>query len=337
MDYEYGYGALEDQLISLFCSGAPDFTVAENIISQGADLNAVGKYPDENMLSEIISGYCWSEYENENDNEECDNCQENRDLNHSRGETMVKIIRFFLDHGFDVQKKNGRYGAQCLWALVLSSFDTQIIEATKVLFDAGAKNMSIGESDDEDETPWDFIGTEGSYQDTCCHDHHLGNIYEAVYQMYLAVDEGRPYNKIESYEAALGKRIVRVCAEKPAAGDVFFDMNLITSQHKNCYRQTLYFMFDCGALITTQYAEIWVDSNLPNTALVDVSERFSSLVGSTIKRITFDHNEVFKENTRYGQPVTIMEMDNGVKARFSINFGEVEEADRVAYYCLMKE
>ncbi len=26
MAFEYGYGALEDQMIALFCSGAPDFT-----------------------------------------------------------------------------------------------------------------------------------------------------------------------------------------------------------------------------------------------------------------------------------------------------------------------
>lgn len=335
MAYEYGYGALEDQLIALFCSGTPDFVAAENLISQGADLNAVGKDPDENMLSEILSGGCWSEYENEN--EECDNCQENRDLNPCGGENMVKVIHFFLDHGFDVQKKNGRFGAQCLRALVLSSFDAHMIEATKVLFGAGAKNISIGENDDEDENPWGFIGIEGSYQDTCCHNHHLGNIYEAVYQMYLAVDEGRPYNGIESYEASCDKRIIRVLAEKPENGDVFFDMNLVASQHKNCYRQTLYFVFDGGALISTQYADFWVDSNLPNTTMIDVSEKFPGFIGNTIKRITFDHNEVVKGMTHYGQPVTIIEMYNGVKARFSINFGEVEDADRAAYYCLVKE
>lgn len=108
-----------------------------------------------------------------------------------------------------------------MWALVLSSFDAHMIEATKALFDAGAKNMNISENDNEDETPWDFIGTEGSYQDTCCHNHHLGNIYEAVYQMYLAIDEGRPYNGIDSYEASCGKRILRVFAESPKSGDVF--------------------------------------------------------------------------------------------------------------------
>lgn len=96
-------------------------------------------------------------------------------------------------------------------------------------------------------------------------------------------------------------------------------------------------MFDDGVLISTKYADFWVDTILPNTQLIDVSKNFSSFVGNTIKRITFDHNEIVSGTTHYGQPVAIIEMDNGVKARFSINFGEVEDADRAAYCCLVNE
>lgn len=337
MAYEHGYGKYEDQLIELFRSGAPDFSAAEKLIAQGADLNASGKDPTENVLSEILGGY-WVAASGDEIPAECADCEADcYKCEHSKnpllGESMVKIIRFFLDHGFDLHRKNDRYGAQCLWALVLSTFDVYTITATKLLLDSGARNVSIDE--DEDETPWSFIGMEGSYQDTCCHDHALGNLYEAVYQVYQAVDEGRPYAGIGTYTAALGKRIVRVLAEKPEMGDVFFDLELPKSRHRNCFRQTLYFMYDGGMLITTQYADLWTDTVLPEKPLVDVSEAFPGIVGVSVKQISFGHNEVVEGVTHYGQPVTIIEMDTGAKLTMSINFGEVkEEENRAAYFAL---
>lgn len=62
MAYDYGYGDLGNKLIELFRSGAPDFDAAEDLIRQGADINAIGKDDDENILSEILSGYWWSEH-----------------------------------------------------------------------------------------------------------------------------------------------------------------------------------------------------------------------------------------------------------------------------------
>lgn len=43
MAYDYGYGDLGNKLIELFRSGAPDFDAAEDLIRQGADINAIGK------------------------------------------------------------------------------------------------------------------------------------------------------------------------------------------------------------------------------------------------------------------------------------------------------
>ena len=55
-DYDYGYGDLENKLISLLRSGAPDFAAAEELIRQGADINASGNSDDENILSGILRG-----------------------------------------------------------------------------------------------------------------------------------------------------------------------------------------------------------------------------------------------------------------------------------------
>ncbi len=343
MAYDYGYGEFENELVELFCSGAPDFNAAEELIRQGADINAIGKDDEENILSEILNGYWWSEHDDTTSNacddcdeRHCDDCEHNRNLNPNLGPSMCSIIRFFLDHGFDVNKRDGCFGAQCLWALALSTFDRYMIEATKLLLDAGAKNRPISPtSTDENETPWDFIGEEGSFQDTCENDHATANIYEAVYQVYQAVKDGKPYSGIDSYEMAVGKKITKVLAETDGTKPTFFSMNLPGFKRDNCYTQTLYFVYDGGVLISTQYADFWTDTILPIVDLVDVSDYFDGIVGNTIKGFTYNTRSVVKGVKTCTQPITTIEMDSGHKVRFSINFSEVKEEERAAFFELL--
>ena len=343
MAYDYGYGDLGNKLIELFRSGAPDFAAAEDLIRQGADINAVGRDDDENILSEILSGYWWSEHGDtisdacDNcDENHCDNCEHDRNLNPNLGASMCAIIRFFLEHGFDVNKRDGCFGAQCLWALTLSSFDRYMIEATKLLLDAGAKNRTISPtSTNPYDTPRAFIGTEGSYQGACEHAHATANIFEAAYQVYQAVEDGKPYSGIDSYEMAIGKKIIRVLAEGDGTAPIFFAMELPEFKKDNCYNAALYFVYDGGVLISTQYADFWTDTILPSVNLTDVSEHFDGIVGHTIKGFAFDHRSILKGTTYYGQPITTIEMDSGRKIRFSINFGEVENEERAAFYELI--
>lgn len=291
MAYDYGYGDLENQLIDLFCSGTPDFHAAEALIQQGADLNAIGKDDDENILSEILGYGCWSESGdsvsdiciNCNDNH-CDYCEHDPNLS----QTICKVICFFLEHGFDVTKRNGCFGAQCLWALTLSTFDRYMIDATKILLDAGAKNRTT--SPDSGETPWNFIGEEQSFQDTCECNHALANIYEAVYQIYQAIEDGRSYSGIDSYQIAVGKKILKVLAQSNGDTPVFYPIDLPEFRKDNCYTKNLYFVYDGGVLITTQYADFWTDTVLPDAKLVDVSEHFEGIVGSTIERFILKPN-----------------------------------------------
>ena len=343
MAYDYGYGDLENKLIKLFRAGPPDFDAAEELIRQGADINAVGKDDGKNILSKILSDYWWSKHD-DTICDACDNCDENpcddrehnRDRNPNLGPSMCAIIHFFLDHGFDVNKCDGCFGAQCLWALTLSTFDRYIIEATKLLFDAGAKNRPISPaSTNRRETPWSFIATEGSYQGTCEHAHATANIFEAVYQIYQAVEDGKPYSGIDSYELAVGKTVLKVLAESDGANPTFFSMDLPEFKKNNCYTQTLYFVYNGGVLISTQYADFWTDTLLPAIDFIDVSEHFDGIVGSTIKGFTYDHRSIVKGTTYYGQPITTIEMDSGHKVRFSTNFGEVKEEERAAYYELL--
>lgn len=328
MAFDHGFGELENRLIDLFRSGAPDFEAAEELIRSGADVNAIGKDDDENALSSILDSLWYSEHD-----DTIHGTGNKREEDYCSGAAMCAVIRFFLDHGFDVNKCDGCFGAQCLWALTLSTFDRYMIEATKLLLDAGARDRTISPTSvNENETPWSFIATEGSYQGTCEHAHAIANIFEAVYQVYQAVEDGRPYSGIDSYETAVGKKITKVLAEANGGAPVFFSMDLPEFKKDNCFRQTLYFVYDGGALVSTQYTEFWTDTLLPAAELIDVSARFDGVVGSTVKGFAFGHRSIEKGTTSYGQPITTIEMDSGSKIRFSINFGEVAEEDRAAFY-----
>lgn len=338
MAYDYGYGEHGNQLVELFRSGTPDFEAAEELIRQGADVNAVGKEDDENILSEILLGYWESAHGDvfpdacdDCESVRCEGCEHNQNLNPDLGPSMCAVIRFFLDHGFDVNKQDGCYGAQCLNALTLSSFDRYMIEATKILLDAGAKNRTVSPVADCDATPWSWIGTEASFQG-CERNYALANIYEAVYQVYQAVEDGRPYGGIDSYEVAVGKKVLKVLAERDGNRSVFYPMSLPQFQKKNCFNKTLYFVYEGGALLSTQYADFWTDTILPEVDLLDVSEYFAGVVGSEIKSIDYDYKTIVKGTTHYGQPITTLEMDSGQKVTFSINFGLVESKERAAWF-----
>lgn len=321
MSTDYGYGKLENELIALFHSGPPDFAAAEELIRQGADINAIGEDDSENVLSEILSLYERAAYydhicDYRNCNEfNCEDCEHYVDWGSTPGEAMCAIIRFFLNHGFDVTKHEGCFGAQCLYAVGFSTNDRYMIDATKILLDAGATNRSLSLSPDGDkETPMDCMATAGMYQEF-----PLENIYEALYQIYLAIEAGKPYRGIDSYEIAIGKKIRKVLAASDGEQPVFFPMDLPKFKKDNCYTANLYFIYDDGILITTKYADFWTDTILPDTNLIDVSEHFPGIVGHTIRRFQF-------------YPRVVIEMDSGCKARFSTNYYIVNENEPSAAY-----
>lgn len=336
----YTFGELEDRIVDLMCVEEPDYVAVEELLKQGADINATNADGDESILSEIFE---YGEWGNRFKDDQYENLQiknytvkEYKQTDPQYGNTMCEIIKFFLAHGFDVTKKGGCLGAIVLYDLALSSFDRYMIDATKLLIDAGAINRPITDDPkDRCETPWNRIGVEGSCMGTIHYDHALENIYESIYQIYQAIDEGRPHAGIDSFEAAIGKKIIKVLATHSGDSPVFYTIDQPSFKKANCYTSKLYFIYDEGSLITTQYADFWTDAFVPDTDLVDVSEDFNEIIGSTIKRFYYGHKSVEKNGATCGQPITLIEMNNGKKMIFSINFGEVEKVDRAAFFELI--
>jgi len=117
---------------------------------------------------------------------------------------------------------------------------------------------------------------------------------------------------------------------------VFYNLDLPTSKHENCFNQTLFFEYDEGFLILTQYAELWTDTVLPDCEMEDVSTYFPSVVGGTIKQIAFGCNAIWKNSTCYGQHIINLEIENDVIIRFSTNHGETASENYAAYFTMVE-
>ena len=310
--YNHGYGDLEDKLIAVFeMSGPPDFETADELIRLGADVNA--EEPNENnVLSEILRGYT---------------CRQSENCGY-----MIQVIHYFLDHGFDVRKKNGRYGEQCLYSIVVSDQDRSMIEATKVLMGAGAEDLYTDKACSEGEKPYSFLDAENCYQRVCEYNYHAANIVEATYQIYKAIEEKKPYVDIDSYEAIIGKTITKVLIEKPKDGKALHDVMFTNGRFGKCFYTNVFFLFEDRMLIATPYNDFWTDKFDSLTRTLNISAEFSKIIGATVEKVEFAHNGLNVKMTHYTQPVASFIMSNGNSVSFSTSFGEVLKDKSTAYY-----
>lgn len=348
MKNTYGYNPLSYELIELLRSGAPDFGLAEELIRRGADINDQGDDKDENVLSEILEGYecirqdALSEKDDvcddcDNNGQECFPCKYNKKTQPNVGKDMVKIIRFFLNHGFDVTKCNGKYGMSCLSALVFSAADRYMIEAIKIIFDAYGSNKPKWREDD-DEAPLAVLKTECGYLYSCMLNPYRGNIYETACQVYYALKENRSYEGIQTCEAAIGMKILRVMADETNVKNVFSSMTRSDFKSDHCFRCRLYLMFEGGYLIYSPDASCWVDSTMPEKPLVDVSAYFEPIINKTIRQILFDYHSTDEWANYYELPVnhgdtTIsITFDSDIKINFSYKFIEVPRKASCSYF-----
>ncbi len=316
MKETFGFQPLSYELITLLESGPPDFQAAEELLRKGADINDSSTVLDENVLSDILLGYCDTCLCNDPDKSECDykshdclSCPKSRNPN--SGESMLQIIQFFLDHGFDLNRENGCYGAMCLTSLKFSTYDRYIVNATKLLLSAGAQNVPPYE--DDDDSLLAIYDTEYSYQVCCENNYFIANIMEAVYMIYLALEEGRDYSSIDAFEASYSKTIFSVMAESMPDGSSLFERNFEHSHQTLCFIGNLYLCFQEACLIISDYGSIWVDRLPVDKQLIDVSDRFPEIINRQIDHISFDPMEYVKLSPYDGIPTGAICFANGSK------------------------
>jgi hypothetical protein len=266
----YEYGKLEDQLILEARKPSPDFQRLSRLIALGADVNRMSpESPYDNILSEIILGY-----------------GRERTPYHS-GRYLPKIIRFFLDHGFDVQERQGRFGGECLRNLCHSADDVYLIECARMLYEAG--------------TPARYEDEDGVSLENCFKEAekekagrgYLRNVYYVIGDMNGAALAGRPVSGIQRPQTAEGKRITGVIA---LPGSCLMRMNRedyanpVFSFHKKI-------MIECSGLPLqiTEHAQGDVNPNrLPYriSEQMDVSFYFPDCLNQRIRKIAFEQHRM---------------------------------------------
>ncbi|MBQ8648130.1 MAG: hypothetical protein IJ484_08320 [Oscillospiraceae bacterium] len=333
MAFPYGYGELEDKLIDLFRSGPPDFAAAQALVDAGADVNAAVP-GDGNVLSECLQGY--RDTEHGDDCDRCDpedgQCVQCPSKNPDPGRAMVEIVRFFLKNGFDPGRDGGRACRACLYALNFSTDDRYMLQAARLLLDAGIRAGWSPEG--KLSGVLEHIATECSYLQVCAKNTAANHLYEAFYELCRAAHEGRAYGGIDTYEAALGRRVLRVLAD-PCGGEwPIRPAEYGGKTWSNTFRGQLYLEYEGGVLIGNEYGDFWTDDHLPAGPLVDVSTAFAGVVGRCIEGFRFAARDVPGSGTSYTQPVTWLDMGQGRSVRFSDTFGEMEGKELVGWFRL---
>ena len=106
-----------------------EWNTFEAVLSSVEDINMFDNDYEETILSDLIGNY--------------DLCY--------NGSLIPDIIRSFIKHGYDVHANDGINGGLCLSQLCWSSYDKYILDAAKVLLDAGAPIDYASADDDPDD------------------------------------------------------------------------------------------------------------------------------------------------------------------------------------------
>ena len=295
----YVYGKYEDKLLDLMAEGNADFVQADKLIALGADINASGDNNDENILSYIILEYR---------------------MNHRKniGKKLYKIVEYFLAKGFDVNKNDGQYGASCLESLIFATFDSYTIDLAKLLFDAGARNIHY--DDCGYDTLQDWLSTESSFQRLCCDDEHLSNIFESIYQVFEAQKNGRDYHGVDWYGKATDQHICKVYAECSHYSDYTCNLYYENKQESLQFSDTIYMILDEGVLIIEPNLVMWMDNNLPDKTVLDVSDKFKSILVFKIEDITFKRNDFKIESRVFRNPTITLHLEKERRLELSLKY-----------------
>ena len=181
-----------DALVEIVKKNPIDWAAFDTVLSTAEDINYLDEGAEETILSDFLyrSEFYWN------------------------GTLMPEAVRHFLAKGYDVKKNDGRNGGLVLSDLRYSSHDKFILEAAKILLDAGApieyKELDIEPGEKETACVLDDIEWGLADAWTLDTDFVFGNILGAYYAIVEAVQKGKDYHSIDCYLECIGKTLTGV-------------------------------------------------------------------------------------------------------------------------------
>ena len=139
---------LEKELIELCHQCPPDIEAVNAKIAEGADVNAMTSY--EPVLADVICGFGKKLTEYGYEDYSC--------------QLLPDIVRVFLDAGYDVSRNNGFHGGFALFELTNCCPGPEILDAARILLDAGADPDVCPFDDEPEDTVIDLIWYESDFQ-----------------------------------------------------------------------------------------------------------------------------------------------------------------------------
>lgn len=208
------------------------------------------------------------------------------------GQTLLEVIRHFLACGYDVTAHEGKNGILVLCSLCWSSYDRYVLDAAKLLLDAGAPTLceagedTSSDADDYEEGNYDVLETIGwkvSGEWNVHREYEFANILEAYYQLIEAARAKKNYTSIDCYLDCLGQTLTAVSVPKEESafrqGEVFTE-----------FSESLIFWFENKPLVISPYQDfiidpLYVEDN--RSQLKDATPVFSALIGAKLKNIQY--------------------------------------------------
>lgn len=227
--------------------------------------------------------------------------------------------------GFDSEK----LGLQCIESILFTTYDKYVFSTAKVLLEAGAKG-----TDEQWISLLKAIGTEESYQRCCAGNHKCENIYYPLYEIVAHARKGLPYSDIDLWHNFIGRKVESVLAYSADSKPV----SLVEGSKFEILDKIL-FLAKTKTLILEANPNIYTRANpvptLDMTKCIPVKE-LRAVVGAKVKRVSFKHKEVSSGSQIFRQPNIYVSFDNGIRIRFSTNFGEVPEGKSATYFEIVR-
>lgn len=262
-----------------------DWDAFDSVLKGLEDINAYDEHDEETILSEFIMD---GEF-------------------YKRGFILADVVRHFLACGYDVSANDGLNGGLALHSLCWSSYDHYVLEAAKVLMNAGAPVKYRTSGDDPNEEPECLLGSiswkiSGAWM--ADKDYAWANILEAYYAMTEANIAGKDFNAIDNYFACIGKPLTAVSAINVGGKPALYDEGAVS-----VYSEPLILWFENKPLVVSCYTDFVVNpvyADDKKNDLADVTTAFSSLIGTTLKEVQY-----------IGATICYFEFSNGKRLFFA--------------------
>lgn len=254
------------ELTSITSQPEIDWSAFDTVLSSLEDINYLDEQYEETILSEFISSGDF----------------------YQRGELLPKAVKHFLANGYDVLAHGGRNGGLALGALCWASYDQHILDAAKVLFDAGAPIRFRSNDNPEDGESEGLLGDldfkcSGAW--SADHDYTTANIFEAYYSITKAYEAGKDYHSIRSFLDCLDLTLTSVSAIKTNEAYPLQKKANITH-----FSDSLILWFGKMPLVVNKYVEfvvnpVYVEDN--KNDLSDVSTDFAPIIGAKLLKVRY--------------------------------------------------